>query len=49
MEVICVMAAVQDTNELIDVSRAHIDGCILAHDANLDFAEKMFDMAKEMN
>ena len=44
MEVICVMAAVQDTNELIDVSRAHIDGCILAHDANLDFAEKMFDM-----
>ena len=26
MEVICVMAAVQDTNELIDVSRAHIDG-----------------------
>jgi predicted aconitase/predicted aconitase with swiveling domain len=44
MEVICVMASVQDTNELIDVSRAHIDGCILAHDANLDFAEKMFDM-----
>ena len=30
MEVICVMAAVQDTNELIDVSRAHIDGCILS-------------------
>ena len=44
MEVICTMAAVQDAHELIDVSRAHIDGCILAHDANLNFAEKMHDM-----
>ncbi len=44
MEVICVMAAAQDAKDLIDVSRAHIDGCILAHDANLDFAEKMHDM-----
>ena len=42
MEVICLMAAMQGANKLIDVSRAHIDGCILAHDANLDFAEKMF-------
>lgn len=44
MEVLCLMAAVQDAHELIDVSRAHIDGCILAHDANLDFAEKMQQM-----
>lgn len=44
MEVICLLAAVQGAHELIDVSRAHIDGCILAHDANLDFAEKMDQM-----
>ena len=41
MEVLCLMAAIQGARDLIDVSRAHIDGCILAHDANLDFAEKM--------
>jgi len=44
MEVLCMMAAAQGAHELIDVSRAHIDGCILAHDANLDFAEKMQQM-----
>jgi cis-L-3-hydroxyproline dehydratase len=44
MEVICLMAAAQGAQELIDVSRAHIDGCILAHDANLVFAEKMYEM-----
>lgn len=44
MEVLCLMAAAQGAKELIDVSRAHIDGCILAHDANLDFAEKMDEM-----
>ena len=44
MEVLCLMAAAQNADELIDVSRGHIDGCILAHDANLHFAEKMLDM-----
>lgn len=44
MEVLCLMAAAQGADELIDVSRGHIDGCILAHDANLDFAEKMHQM-----
>lgn len=44
MEVLCLMAAAQGARDLIDVSRAHIDGCILAHDANLDFAEKMHEM-----
>ncbi|UXX83603.1 cis-3-hydroxy-L-proline dehydratase [Roseovarius pelagicus] len=44
MEVLCLMAAAQGATRLIDVSRAHIDGCILAHDANLDFAEKMHHM-----
>jgi len=44
MEVLCLMAAAQNADKLIDVSRGHIDGCILAHDANLHFAEKMLDM-----
>ena len=44
MEVLCFMAAAQNADKLIDVSRGHIDGCILAHDANLHFAEKMLDM-----
>lgn len=44
MEVLCLMAAAQGATSLIDVSRAHIDGCILAHDANLEFAEKMYQM-----
>ena len=44
MEVLCLMAAAQNADELIDVSRGHIDGCILAHDANLHFAEKMLHM-----
>ncbi|MFK7755108.1 MAG: aconitase X [Sedimentitalea sp.] len=44
MEVLCLMAVAQGARELVDVTRGHIDGCILAHDANLDFAEKMYQM-----
>ena len=44
IEIISLMAATQYAEELIDVKRAHIDGCILAHNANLDFAEKMYEM-----
>ena len=44
MEVLCRMAVAQGAQDLVDVSRGHIDGCILAHDANLDFAEKMVQM-----
>ncbi|MEP4195270.1 MAG: aconitase family protein [Aliishimia sp.] len=44
MEVLCLMAAAQGARDFVDVSRGHIDGCILAHDANLDFAEKMQQM-----
>ncbi len=44
MEVLCRMAAAQGADALTDVSRGHIDGCILAHDANLVFAEKMLSM-----
>ena len=44
METICKMAAIQNAKELIDVTKGHIDGCILAHDANLIFAEKMHQL-----
>jgi hypothetical protein len=44
MEILCRIAVAQGATSLIDVSRAHIDGCILAHDANLDFAEMMASM-----
>lgn len=44
MEILCLMAAAQGATTLTDVTRGHIDGCILAHDANLDFAEKMHQM-----
>ena len=37
MEIICLMAAANDTNTLIDIHKGHIDGCILAHSANLIF------------
>ncbi|WP_205756049.1 aconitase family protein [Labrenzia sp. 011] len=48
MEVLCLMASAQGATSLTDVSRAHIDGCILAHDANLDFAEKMHQMGAKI-
>lgn len=44
MEIICMMAAADDVKELTNVTRGHIDGCILAHSANLIFAEKMVDL-----
>lgn len=44
MQVICAMAALQDAETLIDVTQGHIDGCILANDANLRFAERMAQM-----
>ncbi|WP_435169245.1 cis-3-hydroxy-L-proline dehydratase [Falsirhodobacter sp. 1013] len=44
MEVICTMAAQQGATALIDVTQAHIDGCIYASPANLLFAEAMAEM-----
>ncbi|MFK7869190.1 MAG: aconitase X [Roseobacter sp.] len=41
LDVVCTMAVAQGAARLTDVSRGHIDGCILAHDANLIFAEQM--------
>lgn len=48
MEVLCRMAAADGAARLIDVTRGHIDGCILAHDANLLFAEKMADLGAKV-
>ncbi|SLN39516.1 cis-3-hydroxy-L-proline dehydratase [Oceanibacterium hippocampi] len=44
METICTMALGQGATGLVDVTRAHIDGCIYAGPANLRFAEAMRDM-----
>lgn len=44
MRVIVEMARLQGAERLIDVTRAHIDGCIYASPANLTFAETMVDM-----
>ena len=41
MNIICQIAVVQGSQSLRDVTRGHIDGCILAHPANLVFAKKM--------
>lgn len=48
MEIICLMAAREGTHSLTDVTRGHIDGCILAHSANLIFAEKLADMGAQV-
>jgi predicted aconitase/predicted aconitase with swiveling domain len=44
MRIVCAVAAGQGAARLIDVTQAHIDGCIYASPANLTFAEKMADM-----
>ena len=49
MKTICKMAAIQNAKELIDVTRGHIDGCILAHNANLIFAEKSYPLGARLS
>ena len=48
MQTICTMGASQGAKSLIDVTRAHIDGCIYASPANLRFAQKMADMGAQV-
>jgi cis-L-3-hydroxyproline dehydratase len=48
MEVICIMAVTLGAERLTDVTRGHIDGCILAHDANLIFAERMAELGAKV-
>ena len=44
MKVVLRMAALQGAPDLIDVTRAHIDGCIYTGPASLRFAETLRDM-----
>ena len=48
MEIVCLMGVAQGATALMDVTRGHIDGCILAHSANLIFAEKMAAMGAKV-
>jgi len=43
MRIICRIAAIQGARQLIDITRAHIDGCIYAGPAFLKFAEDFAD------
>lgn len=45
MRIVCAMAQQQGATALVDVTRAHVDGCIYAGPANLIFAEKMEELA----
>lgn len=44
MRIVCAMASQQGAAALVDVTRAHVDGCIYAGPANLVFAEKMEEL-----
>ena len=48
MEIVCLMGVAQGARALMDVTRGHIDGCILAHSANLIFAERMAEMGAQV-
>lgn len=48
METLCTMAVLQGATKLIDVTRAHIDGCIYGGLANLGFAETMAEMGGQV-
>ncbi|MGE7470812.1 aconitase X [Bosea sp. NPDC003192] len=44
MRILVAMASQQGARALVDVTRAHVDGCIYAGPANLVFAEKMGEL-----
>lgn len=44
MRILSAMARLQGATSLVDVTRAHIDGCIYASPANLVFAEAMAEL-----
>ena len=48
MQTICTMASVQGATKLVEVSRAHIDGCIYAAPAYLTFAQTMISMGAKV-
>lgn len=44
MQTLCTMALVQGAQQLTDITRAHIDGCIYASPANLTFAQTVMHL-----
>jgi predicted aconitase/predicted aconitase with swiveling domain len=44
MRMLCAIAPEQGARALVDVTRAHIDGCLYASPANLAFAERMAEL-----
>ncbi len=44
MRMLCAMAVQQGAQALVDVTQAHIDGCLYASPANLTFAERMAEL-----
>ncbi|MFD1881256.1 aconitase X [Paracoccus pacificus] len=48
MRIVVKAAQLQGAAALTDVTRGHIDGCILANQANLIFAEKMADLGAQV-
>ena len=48
MRMLCAVATEQGARTLVDVTRAHIDGCIYASPANLAFAERMAELGAKV-
>ncbi|WP_207100113.1 aconitase X [Paracoccus shandongensis] len=48
MRIICAMACQQGAERLVDVTQAHIDGCIYASPANLTFAQRMASLGAKV-
>ena len=48
LRIVAAMARQQGARKLLPIRRGHIDGCILAHPANLIFAEKMADLGAKV-
>ena len=48
LRMICALAAEQGAASLIDVTRAHIDGCLYASPANLAFAQRMAELGAKV-
>ena len=49
MRIIVRLAEIQGAPSLIDVTRAHIDGCLYHGQAGLDFATKLVDLGAEVS
>lgn len=48
MRIVCAMARQQGAERLTDITRGHMDGTLLAHPANLIFAERMDELGAKV-